>query len=240
VWVRILYGMLLTLAVATAAFTGDIKIQEWQFDKDPLGSVPAGFVPGKLNGEAGRWELAEDPKASRPRHVLMRQPTDDGAKDQMIFIDGLEAASLDLTVRIKTAAADERQGVGVVFRATDERNYYVIWLSPNEKLLRLDRVINGEATHLQDLTVDSADSGKWHTLRLLIHGPVMEAIYNNRQFLSGREEKWEFGTYKKGKIGFWARGAAPTYLDTVRYTNMDESTASSGPFGVESESAPKK
>ncbi|HEY3198176.1 MAG TPA: hypothetical protein VGJ57_09190 [Nitrospirales bacterium] len=237
--IRIFYGVLLILAVATPALTADIKIREWKFDKDPLGSVPTGFVPAKVNAEAGQWQLAEDPKAT-PRHVLMRKATDDGGKDQMIFIDGLEPGSLDLTVRIKTASADERQGGGVVFRATDERNYYLVWISPAEKRLRLDRLIDGEITHLQDLTLDSVDPNKWHTLRVMIHGPLMEAIYNNRQFLSGREEKWEFGTYKKGKIGFWARGAAPTYFDTVRYTNMDESTSSSGPFGVATDPAPKK
>jgi hypothetical protein len=215
----------------------DVKIQHWNFQSDPAGSVPAGFVPGTRNSESGRWQVAEDPKAPT-RRVLQRQAADE--QDQAIFLDGLEAASLDLTVRVQLAAADDRQGAGVVFRATDERNYYLIWVNPKEKLLRLDRVINGETTHLQDLNLDSAEPGKWHTLRLLIHGPLMEAIFNNRQFLSGREEKWEFGTYKKGKIGLWARGAAPTYFDTVRITNMDESTASSGPLGVESNEIPKK
>ena len=65
-------------------------------------------------------------------------------------------------------------------------------------------MIDGEITHLQDLTLDSVDPAKWHALRVMIHGPLMEAVFNNRQFLSGREEKWEFGTYTKGQN--WALG----------------------------------
>ena len=234
-----IFGLLLMLGVATLAVSMDIRIQEWKFDKDAQGSIPAGFVPGKLNSEAGRWQVANDPKAPSAPHVLVWQGTDQAAKDQIIFIDGLEAGSLDLTLRIKSATAGEGQGAGVVFRAVDERNYYLIWLSPQEKLLRLDKVVNGAVTHVQDLTVDSVEPGKWHTLRILIHGPLMEAIFNNRQYLSGREETWAFGTYKKGKIGLLAKGDGPIYFDTVRYTDMDDSTASNGPFGVES-AAPKK
>jgi hypothetical protein len=227
---------LIAVGLAGAA---DYKIQEWRFDTDAPGSVPAGFVPGTLNGEAGRWEVAADPKAPSPPHVLVRQAGQSN-KDQIIFIDGLEAGSLDLTVRIKAAAASETEGGGVVFRADDDRNYYVVWLSPSEKLLRLDKVVNGQVTHLQDLQVDNGEPGRWHTLRLMIHGPVMDAVFNNRQLLSGREEKWEFGTYKKGKIGLWARGDAPIYFDTVRYSNMDESTASNAPFGGPHGESPKK
>ena len=236
---RIILGLLVLLGTATPAVSMDIKIQEWKFDKDAPGSIPVGFVPGKLNSEAGHWQVANDPKAPSAPKVLVWQGTDQTAKDQIIFIDGLEAGSLDLTLRIKSATASEGQGAGVVFRAIDERNYYLIWLSPQEKLLRLDKVVNGAVTHLQDLTLDSVEPGKWHTLRILIHGPLMEAIFNNRQFMSGREEAWAFGTYKKGKIGLLAKGDGPMYFDTVRYTDMDDSTASSGPFGVES-TAPKK
>ena len=222
------------------AFSADIKIQEWKFDSDPPGSVPGDFVPGKSNGEVGRWRVVQDLKAPTPPNVLAREATDSVANAQIIFIDGLEAGSLDLTVRVKTSPGGKQQGAGVVFRAVDERNYYLIWISPDEKRLRLDRLVNGEVTHLQDLNVDSAEPGRWHTLRVLIHGPTMDAIFNNRQFLSGREEKWEFGTYQKGKIGLWASGVTPAYFDTVRYINMDETTSSSGPFGFESGSMPKK
>jgi hypothetical protein len=240
VLIRILCVTALSIVLTGPAFSADIKIQEWKFDSDPPGSVPGGFVPGKSNSEAGRWRVLEDPKAPSPPNVLAREATDPAANPQIIFIDGLEAGSLDLTVRLKTSLGGEQQGAGVVFRAIDERNYYVIWLSPDEKRLRLDRLINGQVTHLQELNVDSAEPGRWHTLRLIIHGPVMEAIFNNRQFLSGREEKWEFGTYQKGKIGLWANGANPAYFDTLRYTNMDETTSSSGPFGSESDPRPKK
>jgi len=231
--------MATVFAALLPAVAMDIKILEWKFDKDTAGTVPAGFAPSQGNSDAGRWEVASDPRAPSPPNVLVRQATGQATKDQILYVDGLEAGSLDLTVRLNVGTDGEGQGGGVVFRADDDRNYYLIWLSPHEKLLRLDKVINGQVTHLQDLTVDSLEADKWHTLRLLIHGPVMEAIFNNRQFLSGREETWAFGTYKKGKVGLWAKGAAPVYFDTVRYTDMDGSTASSGPFGMQP-AQPKK
>jgi hypothetical protein len=243
----LLCGLLMIGAVQAAllapavspALSMDIKILEWKFDKDAVGTVPEGFAPSELNRSAGRWEVASDPRAPSPPNILARQATDQANKDQIIYIDGLEAGSLDLTVRLNVGADGAEEGGGVLFRGENDRTYYVVWLSPHEKLLRLDKVVNGQVTHVQDLTVDSADAGKWHTLRLLIHGPVMEAIFNNRQFLSGREETWAFGTYKKGKVGLWAKGAAPVYFDTVRYIDMDGSTTSSGPFGMQPAPAPR-
>jgi hypothetical protein len=107
-----------------------------------------------------------------------------------------------------------------------------VWLSPQDQLLRLEKILKGEATLLQDLRVDSVVAGKWHSLRVVIRGPVLEAIFDNRQFLSAREDSWQFGTYKKGRVGLWARGGGPIYFDTVRYIDMDESTGSA-PFGAE-------
>lgn len=230
---QVLLSVLVLLGVAGPA-RADVKILGWGFDRDAPGSFPAGFVAGKANGENGRWEVTTDPKAASLPHVLALIGSDRGGTGpQVIFIEGAEAGNLDLTVRIKAVSDGSGQGGGVVFRAQDDRNYYVVWLSPQEKLVRLDRVVNGVQRSLQDLTVETAEVGKWHSLRLSIHGPLLEAIFDNRQFLSAREDAWQHGSYKKGRLGLWARGAAVTYFDNLRLTAMDEGTGSQPLGGTE-------
>jgi hypothetical protein len=213
----------------------DFKILDWSFDKDLPGDPPAGFAVDPTNGPSGRWEVRADPQSSSPPHVLARVPSDiPGKNAQVLFIDKAEAANLDITVRIKAEAALEGAGSGVVFRALDEHNYYVVWISPNEKLVRLDRVVNGEIKPLQDLRVESMQAGRWHSLRLSIHGPIMEAFFDSPHFLSAREDSWEHASYKKGRLGLWARGGGVTYFDNVRFMAMDSGTGSAPLGGTES------
>ncbi len=231
---RMVAAVLMALALGGPAWA-DFKIQDWSFDKDAPGNPPAGFAVGSANGASGRWEVATDAKAMSLPNVLSRIPSDKAAAaPQVIFLDGVEAMNVDLTVRIRTVSSGEGQGGGAIFRAEDDRNYYVVWLSPQEKLVRIDRVVNGEVKHLQDLSVESMEAGKWHLLRLTIRGSEMEALYDNLQFISAREEAWEFGRYKKGKVGLWARGPAAISFDNVRYISMDGGTGSAPLGGTES------
>lgn len=233
-FIRMLAVALMALVWGNPAWA-DFKIQEWSFDKDAPGNPPSGFIIGGTNGESGRWEVAADTKAISAPHVLSHIPSGQSSPaPQVIFIAGVEAMNLDLTVRIKTASSGEGQGGGVVFRADDERNYYVVWLSPQEKLVRIDKVVNGDAKTLGDLSVESMERDKWHSLRLTIRGSEMEALFDNRQIIAAHEGAWEFGRYKKGKVGLWARGPAVTYFDKVRYTSMDGGTGSAPLGGTES------
>ena len=233
-FIRMFAVALAALAWGGPAWAADFKIQAWTFDKDLPGRPPSGFVVGKTNGEGGRWEVAADAKAVTAPHVLSRIPSGQPSPTpQVIFIDGIEAMNLDMTVRIKMLSSGAGQGGGVVFRAEDDRNYYVLWISPQEKLVRIDKVVNGEATTLGDLNVESLESGKWHSLRLTIRSSELEAMFDNRQYIAAREAAWEFGRYKKGKVGLWARGPAATYFDDVRYTSMDGGTGSAPLGGTE-------
>ena len=89
--IRIAFAILIVLSVVSGAVANGVKIQEWTFDKDQMGSVPAGFIPGKLNSEAGRWEVTIDPKATSLPHVLALIGSDQaGPGPQVIFIEGDE------------------------------------------------------------------------------------------------------------------------------------------------------
>lgn len=231
--VRRLVWALLVVLVAGGLARADFQFQDWWFDRDQPGQLPSGFAPGSTNGEAGRWEVKADLQSSSPPNVLAHISSGQAGKGpQVLFVEKAEAANLDLTVRMKAVAAGEGQGSGVVFRAQDDRNYYVIWLSPQENLVRLDKVVNGETKTLQDLKVE-AKPGTWHNLRLSIRGPVLEAFFDNKMFLSAREEAWEFGRYAKGKVGLWARGPGIVHFDNVRFTPMDGGTGSAPLGGTE-------
>ena len=218
-----LVGAVIALLVAGDLARADFQFQDWWFDRDQPGQLPSGFVPAAVNLDSGRWEVKADPQSSSPPNVLAYiSPDHAGLSPQVLFLETVEAANLELSVRIKTAQGGESLGTGVVFRAQDDRNYFVIWLSPQENLVRLDKVVNGQPRTLQEQQVDTKP-GVWQTLRLSIRGPVLEAFLNNR-FLSAREDGWELATYKKGGIGLWSRGAGVVYFDNMRFTSMDGGT----------------
>ena len=216
-------GAVLVMLVAGGLARADFQFQDWWFDHDQPGQLPSGFAPGSANVDSGRWEVRADPQSPSPPNVLAHISSNQaGLSSRVLFLEKVEAANLELSVRIKTAQDGEGQGGGVVFRAQDDRNYYVIWLSPREGLVRLDKVVSGQPQTIQELQVET-EPGTWHSLRLSIRGPILEALLNKR-FLSAREDNWELATYKKGKLGLWSRGGGTVYFDNVRFTIMDGGT----------------
>src|SRR5437867_5412317 len=218
-------GALLAVLVAGGLARADFQFQDWWFDRDQPGQLPSGFALGSSNVGSGRWEVKADPLSSSPPNVLAQISSDQARLcPQVLVLEKVEAANLELSARIKAAQDGEGQGSGVGFRAQDDRNYYVVWLSPRENLVRLDKVVNGQPQTLQEIQ-DETKPGTWQSLRLSIRAPMLEALINE-MFLSAREEAWEFGRYKKGKLGLWNRGAGVVYFDNIRFTLMDGGTGS--------------
>src|SRR5437773_5526625 len=126
--IRLVWSLLVVL-VAGGLARADFQFQDWWFDHDQPGQAPSGFVPSSGKGDSGQWEVKADPRSSSPPNVLAHISSNQAAKGaQVLFIEKAEAANLDLTVRMKTVTDGESQGSGVVFRAQDDRNYYVVWL----------------------------------------------------------------------------------------------------------------
>ena len=114
---------------------------------------PEEFSIGTLfNGRpAGEWHVLSTERAQSPPHVLA-QVMAKGAEHayKMVLIKGVVASDLDLQVSFLPIQGNADMGGGLIWRATDDRNYYLTRANPLEQNIRIYRVMKGVPQMLEN------------------------------------------------------------------------------------------
>jgi len=97
------------------------EARTWHFDEDRPEQLPAKFTIGTL-------------KALRPPNVFA-QHREKGAEHHynVMLIDLIQAANLDLSVSSLPISGKVDVGGALIWRAADDRNYYLIRANPLEQ-----------------------------------------------------------------------------------------------------------
>jgi len=103
-------------------------------------------------------------------------------------------------------------GGGLIWRAADDRNYYLTRANPLEQNIRIYRVVKGVRQMLQNFD-QIIDVRKWHTLGVLMKGCQVQVFFDEKQVFDLCEE-----TFKQGLVGIWTKSDAVTYFDNLRFT----------------------
>ena len=204
-------GIALIPAVNFAEKPGN-SLRAWSFDADPPGSLPQGFVIGTLfNGQvAGEWKVLKSDRAKSPPHVL-GQLMGKGAEHayKLVLINGTESSDLELSVSLLPIEGKADMGGGLIWRATDDRNYYLTRANPLEQNIRIYRVIKG-VRHLL-LNFDHIINVKnWHTLRVSHRGCQIHVFFDGTPVFDLCDE-----TLTSGRVGLWTKSDAVTYFDNL-------------------------
>jgi hypothetical protein len=101
-------------------------------------------------------------------------------------------------------------GGGLIWRATDDRNYYLARANPLEQNIRVYRVENG-IRHLLENFNQTIDVKRWHTLRVTHQGCRVNIFYDEKQVFDLCDK-----TFHAGMIGLWTKSDAVTYFDDLR------------------------
>lgn len=132
-------------AIPCEAAGGDTS-KSWNFDAVPPGTLPDGFKLGRLydGRPAGDWRVLETTDAVSARHVLA-QLSDKGAEHayKMLLIDGTESSNGEVSVSLRAVGGKGDMGGGLIWRAVDDRNYYLTRANPLEQNIRLYRIDKG-------------------------------------------------------------------------------------------------
>lgn len=203
----------LALLVLAAGVEATAVEKAWNFDSDTPDALPKEFVVGTLfdGRPAGDWKVLRTDQAKSPSQVL-GQVQGKGAEHayKVVLVDGTDGADADLEVSLFPVDGKADMGGGLIWRASDDRNYYLTRVNPLEQNIRIYRVAKGVRHLLQDFD-QTIPVKRWHTLRVITRGCQIRVLYDERQVFDLCDN-----TFTRGRVGLWTKSDAVTYFDDLK------------------------
>jgi len=181
-------------AIATAgaaeAFTLDFE------------TAPAGLHPWE-----GLWTV-EAESGSAGNHVLKQGRTTQPWAVMLFAGRGRAYRDGRITVRFRPVSGVEDASGGIVFRARDALNYYVVRANADEDNYRLYIVQDGVRTELASTTVPPPRKGTWHTMEVEFTGEHLRATFDGEYPVEAQDARFD-----SGWCGLWTKADSVTLFD---------------------------
>lgn len=210
---RLLLITILMMAVPMVSYGLENAPQVWTFDNDPQKTLPSEFQIGSLfdGRPAGEWKVLHTDQAKSPPGILgqlMRKGAEHAYRT--VLINGTTASNLELSVSFLPIDGKADMGGGLIWRAIDDRNYYLARANPLEQNIRIYRVVKGVRQMLKNFD-HIIDVRQWHTLRVITKGCEVQVSFDDKQVFDLCDE-----TFSTGRVGLWTKSDAVTYFDDLK------------------------
>lgn len=187
-----------------------------RFDQDPVGVTPRGWTSACTGPGAPRWTIEETGAQSSSRAV---KQSGEG-KFPLLLRDGSSVADGFVETKFKAVAGRHDRAAGIVWRALDANNYYVVRANALEDNVVLYKTVGGVRSPLDIVGrrggygVDvRVPANEWLDLRVSFRGGRFEVWYAGRSMFAVEDST--FGD--AGMIGLWTKADSVTLFDAVRY-----------------------
>jgi hypothetical protein len=218
---KVLFSVMVAipLGFGTMASQAETAFSEqlWNFDREQPGTLPSEFSIGTLfdGRPAGDWQILATDRAKSPPHVFA-QVMGKGAEHayKVVLLKEVIASDLNLEVSFLPIQGRADMGGGLIWRATDDRNYFLARANPLEQNIRVYRVEKGVRHLLQNFD-QTIDVRQWHTLRVTHRGCRVNIFYDDKQVFDLCDK-----TFHDGMIGLWTKSDAVTYFDNLRLQHV--------------------
>ena len=187
----------------------------FSFDDTPVGSPPAGWISTMTGKGEPKWTVEMDPTAPSRSNVLKQSGT---ATFPLALKIGSSIRDGFIEVKFNAMAGAQDRAAGLVWRAIDADNYYVVRANALEDNVVLYKTVNGVRRPLD--IVGRKDgygvnipvpANQWHTLHVEFADTRFKAIYNGQALF-----EVEDATFKEaGMIGLWTKADSVTLFDQL-------------------------
>src|SRR5881409_3026842 len=167
-----------------------------------------------LGAENPKWKFAAGQwvrRASGGRQVLAQtaatQPWAVAVLEDQKFED------VDVSVRFRPISGKEDASGGIIFRAKDGRNYFLVRANALENNFRLYTLVNGKRSTIASARVTEPSLGAWHSIRVVTFGPKIQAYLNGTLLLDHSDK-----TFTDGWLGLWTKADSVTEFADLEVT----------------------
>ena len=158
---------------------------------------------------AGKWTYRPSGGRQVLAQVAETQPWAVALLEDQKFDD------VDATVRFRPISGKEDASGGIIFRATDGKNYLLVRANALENNFRLYTMVNGRRSTIASARVDEPKLGEWHKIRVVAKGPKIQA-YLDDALLLDHEEK----NFTRGWVGLWTKADSVTEFADLTVIGM--------------------
>ncbi len=168
--------------------------------KDDLLQVMESFENADLwDTVDGTWTATK----SGDRSVLKQTATD--RKFPVTLLREPEFSDLDVSVEFRPLSGDIDASGGIVFRARDGANYYIVRANSLEDNFRLYATVVGDRKQIASVKITAPQIGRWHTLRVVAISDHIQAYLNGELLIDHHDSR-----FRSGRVGLWTKADAET------------------------------
>jgi hypothetical protein len=157
--------------------------------KDPAWSI-----------KKGDWSFSND--------ILKQSATDESFP--VILLEKSKIANFDLSVDFRPISGSADASGGVIFRAIDKDNYYIVRANALEGNFRLYTFKNGNRTEIATADVVAPKMGEFHTIRVVAKANHIQAYLDKKLYIDHKDD-----SFSNGYVGLWTKADSVTEFDNL-------------------------
>jgi hypothetical protein len=187
------------------------------FETDAVGTVPKGWTATKTGRGDPKWTIDQDQTAPSKSKIVKQSGR---ATYPVLLKDDTRIQDGFVEIMFKAIAGSEDRAAGIVWRAGDANNYYVVRANALEDNVVLYKTVAGVRSALDIVgrkggygVEVSVPANEWLRLRVDFTGSRFRVLYNGQQLFEVEDATFQ----DSGKIGLWTKADSVTLFDKVRY-----------------------
>jgi hypothetical protein len=188
-----------------------------KFETDAAGALPKGWT-GTCTGKGDpKWTIEHDQTAPSKLKILKQSGR---ATYPLILKDDTNIKDGFIEIKFKAIAGSVDRAAGLVWRAADANNYYVVRANALEDNVVLYKTVNGVRSALDIVGRKggygvniSIPANQWLSLRVDFSGNRFRVLYNGKQLFEVEDSTFS----DAGKVGLWTKADSVTLFDEIAY-----------------------